>query len=59
EHTAPAGLLKATRKGLGLGKDIEKSARKSLKVFAGPAAFRAAYAAAWTRLYDKGFPWER
>jgi tRNA nucleotidyltransferase (CCA-adding enzyme) len=59
DATRPGALAKASRTNLSLGKDIEKSARKSMKVIEGATAFRASYASAWTRLYDKRFPWQR
>ena len=31
----------------------------ALRIRSGPAALRAGYAEAWTRLFDKRFPWER
>lgn len=59
EFTDPASLLRASWRSLSLGKDLEKHAKRSLRVTAGPAALRPAYAEAWTRLFDKRFPWER
>ena len=56
--TAP-GLVKATWRKLSLGKDLDKAARRSLRLRFGADALRAAYADAWTRLFDKRFPWER
>ncbi len=59
EYTDPGSLLKASWRSLSLGKDLEKSAKRSLRLHAGPAALRPAYAEAWTRLFDKRFAWER
>ncbi len=59
EYVDPASLVKATWRSLSLGKDLEKTAKRSLRVNAGGAALRSAYAEAWTRLFDKRFPWER
>ncbi len=57
--TEAAALVRASWRSMSLGKDLEKSARRSLRVLAGGAALRAAYAEAWTRLFDRRFPWER
>jgi tRNA nucleotidyltransferase (CCA-adding enzyme) len=59
EATTPAALVKARWRDLGLGKDLEKAARRSLRVRTGPAALRSESAEAWTRLFDRRFPWER
>ena len=59
EFVDAASLVKASWRTLSLGKDLEKSAKRSLRVVAGSAALRATYAEAWTRLFDKRFPWER
>ncbi len=59
EVTEAAALVKSSWRELSLGKDLEKSARRTLRVAAGASALRAAYAEAWTRLFDKRFPWER
>ena len=59
DATTAEDLLRASAKGLSLGKDLEKSARRSLKVYEGTSALKAPYAPAWTRLLDKRFPWER
>jgi tRNA nucleotidyltransferase (CCA-adding enzyme) len=56
--TAPA-TVKAKWRTLSLGKDLEKAAKRSLRIHHGPAALRSTYADAWTRLFDKRFPWER
>ncbi len=55
---APA-FLKAFWRKMSLGKDLEKSAKTSFAVRSGPAALTASYADAWTKLFDKRFPWER
>ena len=59
EATEPARLVKAMRRELSLGKDLDRSARRSFRVLSGSRAVPAAYAEAWTRLFDKRFPWER
>jgi tRNA nucleotidyltransferase (CCA-adding enzyme) len=59
ESSTPADLVRANWRAMSLGKDLDRSARKSLRVYAGSAALRAAYAEAWTKLLDKTFPWER
>jgi len=59
EFTDPTSLARASWRSLSLGKDLEKSAKRSLRLYAGSAALRAAYADAWTRLFDKRFAWER
>src|SRR5881296_1111240 len=57
--TAASAVAKAKWRELSIGKDLEKSARRSLRIHPGPSALRAGYAEAWTRLFDKRFPWER
>lgn len=57
--TDVAGAVRGFWRDLSLGKDLEKGAKKGLKVYSGAAALRASYAEAWTRLFDKRFPWER
>ncbi len=59
EATDVATLVRTARKELSLGKDLDKTARKSMKILAGPSALRAGYATAWTQLFDKRFPWAR
>ena len=59
EATTPVALVRARWRDLSLGKDLEKMAKRSLKVRAGTEALRASYADAWTQLFDKRFPWER
>ena len=59
EFVDPASLTRASWRALSLGKDLEKSARRSLRLHEGAAALRTAYAEAWTKLFDKRFPWER
>src|SRR5207244_3595868 len=59
EATTAAGLVKAKWRELGLGKDLEKTARTSVRIGSGGVALRASYSEAWTRLFDKRFPWER
>ncbi len=57
--TNAAGLVKDGWRGLSLGKDLEKTARRFVRIRAGAAALQASYAEAWTRLFDKRFPWRR
>ncbi len=59
EFTDAAALMRAAWRSLSLGKDLETSAKRTLRVYSGGAALRAAYADAWTRLFDTRFPWER
>src|SRR5438034_1380639 len=59
EATTAAGLVKAKWRELGLGKDLEKTARTSVRIGSGNVALRAGYSEAWTRLFDRRFPWER
>jgi len=59
EATDAAGLVKASWRQMSLGKDLEKSAKTSLRTRAGPAALTASAAEAWTKLFDKRLPWER
>jgi len=59
DATTADALVKAKWRELGLGKDLEKTARRSLRIRSGSAALRATYAEAWTRLFDRRFPWER
>src|SRR5437667_203393 len=59
EATTAAGLVKAKWRELGLGKDLEKTARTSVRIASGNVALRAGYSEAWTRLFDRRFPWER
>src|SRR5881409_3479511 len=53
------GLAKTAWRALSLGKDLEKAAKRSLQIHSGPEAVRASNADAWSRLFDKRFPWER
>ncbi len=53
------GLAKSAWRALSLGKDLEKAAKRSLQIHSGPEAVRASNADAWSRLFDKRFPWER
>ena len=59
EATTAELLVKGKWRDLGLGKDLEKAARKSVGIHSGVAALRSKHAEAWTRLFDKRFPWER
>lgn len=59
EATTPQALLKARWRELSLGKNLEKAARRSMRSSTGEKALAAKYAASWTRLFDKRFPWER
>src|SRR5437867_12224142 len=59
EVTTASALTKAKWRDLSIGKDLEKAARRSLRIYPGAGALRAGYAEAWTRLFDKRFPWER
>jgi len=59
EATSAAGLVKEKWRDLGLGKDLEKTARRSVRIRSGTVALRVAYSEAWTRLFDRRFPWER
>jgi len=53
------GLAKTAWRALSLGKDLEKAAKRALQIHSGPEAVRASNADAWSRLFDKRFPWER
>jgi tRNA nucleotidyltransferase (CCA-adding enzyme) len=57
--TEAAGLLRHTWRDLSLGKDLEKSAGRTLHVYSGSSAIRSGYTAAWSTLFDKRFPWDR
>ncbi|HYR80850.1 MAG TPA: CCA tRNA nucleotidyltransferase, partial [Thermoplasmata archaeon] len=59
DATTASAIAKAKWRELSIGKDLEKAARRSLQVRPGASALRAGYAEAWTRLFDKRFPWER
>jgi len=59
EATTASALTKAKWRDLSIGKDLEKTARRSLRIYPGAGALRVGYAEAWTRLFDKRFPWER
>src|SRR5436309_2524139 len=59
EATSASALAKSRWRELSIGKDLEKAARRSLRIHAGASVLRATYAEAWTRLFDKRFPWER
>jgi tRNA nucleotidyltransferase (CCA-adding enzyme) len=59
DATSAGSLLKANWRGLSLGRDLDKAARKSLRVHVGSAAMRTSMAGGWTRLFDKRFPWQR
>src|SRR5438552_1816332 len=59
EATTAAGFVKAKWRELGLGKDLEKTARTSVRIASGNVALRSGYSEAWTRLFDRRFPWER
>ena len=57
--TAASAVAKAKWRELSIGKDLEKAARRASQIRPGASALRAGYAEAWTRLFDKRFPWER
>jgi len=59
EATSASALAKSRWRELSIGKDLEKAARQTMRISAGASALRAGYAEAWTRLFDKRFPWER
>src|SRR2546430_4485810 len=59
EATAAESLVKGKWRDLRLRKDLDKAARKSVGIHSGVAALRSKHAEAWTRLFDKRFPWER
>ena len=59
DATDPVGLLRRRRKELSLGKDLDRAARRGMRVWTGPKALRPAYALPWTFLFDKRFPWQR
>jgi tRNA nucleotidyltransferase (CCA-adding enzyme) len=59
DATTAAVLVKAKWRDLALGKDLEKSARRTMRIRSGPGALHAPYAEAWTRLFEKRFPWQR
>ena len=59
EATDAAALVNADWREMSLGKDLEKAAKTTLKAHPGLGALKAAYAEAWTKLFDKRFPWER
>src|SRR5881409_3241363 len=59
EATSASALAKSRWRELSIGKDLEKAIRRTLRISAGASALRAGYAEAWTRLFDKRFPWER
>jgi len=59
EVTTAVGVVKTKWRELSLGKDLDKTARRSFRAYAGAAALRADYAEGWTRLFDKRFPWLR
>ena len=59
EIVDPAVLVRRMRRELSLGKDLEKAARRRMRVDKGPKALRPGYARAWTPLFDKRFPWQR
>jgi tRNA nucleotidyltransferase (CCA-adding enzyme) len=59
EFVDPASLVRFSWRTLSLGKDLEKGARRSFRVYSGSSALRAAHAEAWTILFDKRFPWQR
>ncbi len=59
EATTAFAFAKAKWRDLSLGKDLDKAARRSLRIRSGLGALRAAHADAWTRLFDRRFPWRR
>src|SRR2546422_1848437 len=56
EATSAAGLVKAKRRDPGLGKNPEKTPRRSLRIRSGHVAPRAADSEAWTRFFHRRFP---
>src|SRR5437879_2127866 len=59
EDPAAHALAQGKRRDHAHAKDLEKAARKSVGIHSGVAALRSKHAEAWTRLFDKRFPWER
>ena len=59
EHTRAADFLRAKKSELSLGRDLDRAARRSIKVLVARRALATRYASAWTQLFDKRFPWER
>ena len=59
ESTTAADLLKRELRSLSLGRDLDRVARRGLRVRVDADAVRAAYAGVLTTFFDKRFPWER
>ena len=59
EATTAADLLRRESRSLSLGRDLDRVARRGLRIRVDADAVRAAYAGALTTFYDKRFPWER
>src|SRR3989449_5169675 len=57
--TAASAGAKAKGREVSNGEGLGKTARRSSQIRPGASALRAGYAEAWTRLFDKRFPWER
>ncbi len=59
EAVDAAALLRQQARRLSLGRDLDRAARRGLKVRVDADAVRASHAAALTAFFDKRFPWER
>jgi tRNA nucleotidyltransferase (CCA-adding enzyme) len=54
-----AALLRKDFRTLSLGRDLDKTAKRGLRIRVDAAAVRKSYAAALTAFFDRRFPWER
>jgi tRNA nucleotidyltransferase (CCA-adding enzyme) len=59
EAVDAAARLKRDFRTLSLGRDVDKAAKRGLRILVDAGAIRKPYAAAITGFYDKRFPWER
>ena len=59
EAVDAAARLKRDFRTLSLGRDVDKAAKRGLRILVDAGAIRKPYAAAITGFYDRRFPWER
>jgi len=59
EASDAAALLKREFRTLSLGRDLDRAARRGLRIRVDADAVRAPHAGALTAFFDKRFPWER
>ena len=59
EAVDAAARLKRDMRTLSLGRDLDKAAKRGMRILVDAGAIRKPYAAAITGFYDKRFAWER